>query len=243
MTGSPAGVAAVAGAMNFRDVGGLGAGVHRTRSGVLFRSGNLARLADDDRAAVRALGIRRVIDLRADEEVAREPNLLGDLEIETVRAPLFLGSVASFFVNDVALPEMYRGLVDTGAGRIVEVVRAVLGARPVLVHCTIGKDRTGVAVAVMLAAAGVDEDAVIADYARTETLLPPERNAQVLAYLRRLHPDARHLEALATRSPAEVMRGLLDDIGARYGSAVGYLRSNGVTDVELVALREALITS
>ena len=77
----------------------------------------------------------------------------------------------------------------------------MLADQPVLVHCSVGKDRTGVTVALTLAAAGVDEAAVVADYARTETLLPPERNARILAYLQQEHPGARHLEELATRSP------------------------------------------
>ena len=52
-------------------------------------------------------------------------------------------------------------------------MRGIIADQPVLVHCTVGKDRTGVTVALTLAAAGVDDDeAVVADYARTEELLP-----------------------------------------------------------------------
>lgn len=231
----------VPGTFNFRGVGGLRAAGGVTRSGVLFRSGNLAHLQEGGRSALSALGIRRVIDLRADDEVARDPSRIEGLGIETVRAPLFLGSVASFFVDDFSLPDMYRALLDTAPGRIVEVVRGVLGDQPVLVHCTVGKDRTGVTVALMLAAAGVDANAVVADYARTEAMLPPARNERVIARLRRLHPEARHLEELATRSPAPVMRALLDDVDARFGSAADYLRSHGVVDDELAELRRVLI--
>lgn len=240
MTGS--GTPVVPGAINFRDVGGLPAGERVTRPGVLFRSGNLARLGDGDREALRGLGLRRIIDLRDDAEVAAEPSQVEGLDVQTVRAPLFLGSAASFFLEDISLAGMYRALVDTAADRIVEVVRAVLDDQPVLVHCTVGKDRTGVTVAVMLSAVGVDPDSVIADYARTETLLPPERNARVLAFLRQMHPDARHLEDLATRSPAAVMHDLLTDLGHRYGSAGDYLRAHGVADDELRELRRALLT-
>lgn len=234
MTGLP-------GAINFRDVGGLAAGGAVTRSGVLYRSGNLARLGDEGRAALRALGLRRIVDLRADDELAHEPSRLDGLDVETVRAPLFLGSTASFFVDDISLPQMYQGMVDASSDRIVEVARAVLADQPVLVHCTVGKDRTGVTVALMLAAAGVDEDAVIADYARTEDLLPPERNERVVSYLRTLHPDAVHLEDLATRSPAPVMRGLFDDLRTRFGSPVEYLRASGLGDDEISGLRDVLI--
>lgn len=233
--------AEVSGALNFRDVGGLRAGAATTRTGVLFRSGNLAGVGEDGRAALDALGIRRIVDLRDDAEVAYEPSRLDGLDVETVRVPLFLGSAASFFVEDVSLSAMYRLLVDTASAQIVSAMRAVLGGHPALVHCTVGKDRTGVTVALMLAAAGVDTDAVVADYARTEALLPAARNARVVAHLRRLHPDARHLEELATRSPAPVMRAFLDDVDRRFGSAADYLRAHGAHDDELTELRRTLI--
>jgi protein-tyrosine phosphatase len=163
--------------------------------------------------------------------------------VRTQRVPLFLGSVASFFADDISLEEMYRRLVDDSADGVVQVVRGIVADQPVLVHCTVGKDRTGVTVALALAAAGVDTDAVIADYARTEALLPRWRNARVVEKLRSMHPGAVHLEDLATRSPAPVMRDLLADIGARYGSAAGYLRAQGMGDDELAELRRVLITA
>lgn len=231
----------VAGALNFRDVGGLSAGGGVTRGGVLYRSGNLARLTDSGREALHGLGIRRIVDLREDDEIAVEPSLVAGLEVETVRIPLFLGSTSSFFIDDLSLAQMYRGLVDGAPDRLAAVVRAVLAGRPALVHCTVGKDRTGVAVAVMLSAVGVDRAAVVADYARTETLLPAARNARVLARLRALHPHARHLEDVATRSPAVVMHGVLEDVDARFGSAADYLRAQGVTTHELDDLRDVLV--
>ncbi len=231
----------VASVLNFRDVGGLPAGSAVTRSGVLFRSGNLARLDDDGRRELSARGLRRIIDLREDDELARDPSRIDGLTVDTVRAPLFLGSTTSFFTHDVSLAEMYRGLVDGAAERIVEIVRAVIADQPVLVHCTVGKDRTGITVALILAAVGVEDDAVIADYARTETLLPPERNERVLSFLRSLHPEAVHLEDLATRSPAPVMRALLDDLTERFGAPTDYLRAHGLADDEIEELRRVLL--
>ena len=233
--------ALVPGAVNLRDVGGLPAGDRRTRSGVLFRSGNLAHLDDAGVAALGRLGLRRIIDLRADDEVPWAPSRLGDIAVTTQRAPLFLGSVDSFFANDVSLDEMYRRLVEDSADRVVDVVRGILADQPVLVHCTVGKDRTGVTVALALAAAGVDEDAVVADYARTEGLLPEARNRRVVRMLRAMHPRSVHLEDLVMRSPAPVMAALLARVSEQYGSAADYLRAHGLADDELAALRAILI--
>lgn len=240
MTPPPA-AGPVPGALNFRDVGGLAAGSSVTRSGVLFRSGHLAHLDDHDREGLRALGIRRVIDLRADDEVRWEPSRLGDLDLRSVRVPMFAGSVASFFDRDVDLDALYRSLIDEAADRVVDVVRAILVEQPVLVHCTVGKDRTGLTVALALAAAGVEEEAVISDYARTEALLPAARNARVLAHLRARYPHARHLEQLATASPAEAMRTVLGDLRASHGSPTGFLRAHGLTDAEVGELRTVLV--
>jgi protein-tyrosine phosphatase len=233
--------ALVPGAMNLRDVGGLPAATGRTRSGVLYRSGNLAQLDDRGIEALGRLGLRRVIDLRADDEVEHAPSRIEGLDLMTQRAPLVLGSVASFFEDDIPLDEMYRRIVEDSADRVLAVVRGIIADQPVLVHCTVGKDRTGVTVALTLAAAGVDEDAIVADYARTEGLLPEGRNRSVIERLRSLHPEAIHLEDLATRSPAPVMAGLLEGLSERYGSPTDYLRVHGMGDDELVALREILI--
>ncbi len=233
----------VPGAVNFRDVGGLAAGSARTRSGVLFRSGNLAQLDAHGVAALDGLGIRRIIDLRDDDELRHAPSRTGDLALTTQRVPLFLGSVASFFERDISLGEMYRTLVDDSATAVVAAIRGVLEEQPVLVHCTVGKDRTGVTVALALAAAGVDEDAVVADYARTETLLPESRNREVTRWLRSMHPEAVHLEELASRSPASVMRALLDDLSSRFGSPADYLRAHGLAEDEIVELRRVLVAA
>jgi protein-tyrosine phosphatase len=231
----------IPGAVNLRDVGGLPAGGSVTRHGVLFRSGNLAQLDARGTAALGGLGLRRIIDLRADNEVAYAPSRIDGLDVTTQRIPLFLGSVESFFADDLSLDEMYRRLVEDSSALVVEVVRGILADQPVLVHCTVGKDRTGVTVALTLAAAGVETDAVVADYARTEGLLPEGRNRRIVEFLRAMHPEAVHLEDLATRSPAPVMRAMLAEVDERYGSPADYLRAHGLADDEIAELRRVLL--
>lgn len=229
----------VRGTVNFRDIGGLPAAEHETRYRVLFRSGNLATVTHEGEADLASLRLKRILDLRDDEEVHHQPSRPGDVPIQ--RVPLFVGSVASFFSENLGLADMYRTLVDDSADRVLEVVRGVLADQPVLVHCTVGKDRTGVTVALTLAAAGVDERAIVADYARTEALLPAERNRAVIDLVRRVHPEAKNIEELATQSPAGVMQGLLADLTRRFGSPTDYLRANGLSDDEIAGLSEVLI--
>lgn len=228
----------VGGVANLRDVGGMTAGASRVRPGVLFRSGHLAQLTADG-GVILAERVRQVVDLRDDSEVEREPSALTG--IATTRIPLFLGSVGSFFAQNLDLAAMYRHLVDESASRLVEAVRVIAAGEPTLVHCTVGKDRTGVTVALALSAVGADREAVIADYALTASQLPAERNRAVVRYLRAHMPDATNAVELATASPAPVMTALLTDIDDRYGSAAAYLREAGMARTELEALRAALL--
>lgn len=231
----------LAGAANFRDVGGLLAVGGQTRAGVLFRSGHLAHIDASDHTILRTLGLKRVIDLRDDDELRFEPSNLGGLDVVVQRVPLFLGSAASLVASDISLAELNQGLLNDSASQVVEVVRGIVVDQPVLVHCTVGKDRTGLAIALTLAASGVTDDAIVADYARTEGLLSEERNRRTLSYLRRIYPGAVHLEELVTRSPADVMRGVLSGLREAYGAPVEYLRAHGLRDDEIAALGDVLI--
>lgn len=228
----------VEGVSNVRDVGGMPAEGGRIRSGVLLRSGQLSNVTTNGAALLRSR-VQHIVDLRDGEEVAAEPT-----EIEgpdTTHLPLFLGSVRSFFEADTSLDDLYLHLLEESGERLVEAVRIIAAGEPTLVHCTVGKDRTGVTVALALSAVGADREAVIEDYALTESQLPVERSRRIAAYLRSQHPEAVHAVALATQSPADVMRRLLAQIDERWGSAAGYLRANGMTDAELDALRAALV--
>lgn len=231
-------VVRIEGVSNVRDVGGMPAEGGRIREGRLFRSGNLvattpAGLAELERR------VSQIVDLRDGQEVASAPS--ATKKIATTHLPLFLGSVASFFDDDMSLDEMYRQLLEESGERLADAVRIIARGEPTLVHCTVGKDRTGVTVALALAAVGADRESIIGDYALTASLLPKERNRRVVAFLEMQHPKAKHAVALATLSPADVMRRLLEEVDARWGSAAAYLTANGMTDAELDALRQALV--
>lgn len=228
----------VEGVNNVRDVGGMPARGGRIRYGVLLRSGQLSGVTTAGAESIRRQ-VAHIVDLRDGEEVAAEPTEIPGPD--TTHLPLFLGSVRSFFESDTSLDELYLHLLEESADRLVEAIRIIAKGDPTLVHCTVGKDRTGVTVALALAAVDADRDAIIADYALTESQLPPERSRNIVAYLRSQHPEAVHAVALATQSPAPVMRTMLEGVDARWGSAAEYLRDNGMTDAELAALRQALV--
>ena len=228
----------VDGVNNVRDVGGMAAAGGRIRSGVLLRSGQLAGVTPEGADTLRAR-VRHIVDLRDGEEVAAEPTDIPGPE--TTHLPLFLGSVRSFFETDTSLKDLYVHLLEESGERLVAAIRIIAVGEPTLVHCTVGKDRTGVTVALALAAVDADREEIIADYALTESQLPVERSRRIAAYIRAQHPEAVHAVSLATESPANVMRALLERVDDRWGSAAGYLRANGMSDEELAALKAALV--
>lgn len=228
----------VGGVTNVRDVGEIPTAGGRIRSGVLLRSGQLSGATTAGAAELRRR-VRHIVDLRDGEEVAAEPSEIDGPD--TTHLPLFLGSVRSFFESDTSLDDLYLHLLEESSERLVAAIRIIAAGEPTLVHCTVGKDRTGVTVALALSAVGADREAVIADYALTESQLPPQRSQRIVAYLQAQHPEAVHAVALATQSPAPVMRNLLEQVDQRWGSAAGYLRAHGFGEDELDALIRTLV--
>ncbi|WP_245861044.1 tyrosine-protein phosphatase [Microbacterium aurantiacum] len=234
----PMTVPEIDGVTGFRDVGGIPADGGVIRTGRLFRSGHLAGLGAQGADAVRAR-VRRIVDLRADDEVAADATPLTGVEI--TRLPLYLGSARSFFLEDYSLGEIYAHLLSGGSNRLVDAVRIIAEGEPTLVHCTAGKDRTGVTIALALAAVGADREAVVADYASTGDLIPAEHRKATSERLAKKYPQSSHAWMLATESPAEVMRETLANLDAEWGSAAGYLIAHGLSTQELSALRSALV--
>lgn len=230
----------IEGVFNVRDVGGIPTAEGRIRSGRLLRSGNLVAATAQGVAELEQR-VTHIVDLRDGQEVMSAPSQTR--AIATTHLPLFLGSVVSFFDDDLSLDIMYRQLLDESGARLVEAIRIIARGEPTLVHCTVGKDRTGVTVALALSAVGADRRAVIDDYALTASQLPEERNRRIVAFLQSQHPEAEHAVALATLSPAEVMQRTLDYVDERWGSAAEFLTANGMTDDELVELRSTLVES
>ena len=90
----------------------------------------------------------------------------------------------------------------------------------VLVHCAAGKDRTGMLVAVALSALGAPRDAIVADYAETESRLA-DYFARELAHLG--DPVSQHRLASLQQSPPATMHGTLDHLDGEYGGSAAYL--------------------
>ncbi|QEO15644.1 tyrosine-protein phosphatase [Agromyces intestinalis] len=233
----------VPGTYNFRDVGGLPAADGIVRSGVLYRSDGLFRLGDDGRDHLRELGLSRVIDLRDEREAHAMPDDLDGLDLQVRRLPVFEGSGASQGAGGVSLEVLYERIVTQHSRVVVDAVRDISTADgAVLVHCTAGKDRTGVVVAMTLLAVGVDRDAVIADYERTEQNLAGEWLEGMIEMIGRYGvPDSPELRVLMGGSPPEAIESAIERVEREHGSARDYLLASGLALSELAGLEARLL--
>ncbi|GAA1949468.1 tyrosine-protein phosphatase [Agromyces allii] len=234
----------VAGTYNFRDVGGLPAATGTVRDGVLFRSDGLYRIGDEGREQLRELGVGIVIDLRDEQEAARMPDDLDGLDVEVLRLPVFEGSGASQGAAGISLEALYDRIVTLHAPIVVDAVREIAsaGERGVLVHCTAGKDRTGVVIAITLLAVGVDRDAVIEDYARTEGNLAGEWLEEMIELIGRYGvPDSPALRTLMGGSPREAIESAIETIERAHGNTREYLLASGLSLDELARLEQLLV--
>ncbi|MFG3342994.1 tyrosine-protein phosphatase [Glycomyces sp. NPDC048151] len=196
--------------VNARDLGGTPlAGGGSVRANALLRSDNHDLLTEEGIAAVRALGVARIIDLRHAWEAREFPSPFADDEIY-LNLPL-LGVYPGF---DPTAPDDYRPEVDHAPERVAAAFTALAEAPPgpVLVHCHAGRDRTGILTALALATAGADHGTIVADYTATEGTEPKTmqdllahfdtRHGGPAAYLTSAGVAPDHLEAVRRRLTA-----------------------------------------
>jgi protein-tyrosine phosphatase len=256
------------GLYNFRDVGGLPlAHGGTTQSRVLYRSDALAGLTATglDELAATAVGV--VVDLRTPEERQSAPDVLPAVRpMRTVPLSILEGALSPAVFQSLApsaarpsasdlaavmsslpaLGDLYVGMLQHSAPAFAEVARLIADSTvdaptAVLVHCTAGKDRTGVATALMLDAVGVDRDAVVLDYASSQANLSGPWADGMLHMVAALGvPLTPSLTTLVTGTPPEAITQALAYIDDQHGGSAAYLRTAGLTDDELAGLRRRL---
>jgi len=235
----------VQGTLNFRDIGGYpvaGGGVTAWRT--LFRSDALHRVDDDGSGAIGELGLKTVIDLRILEELMIAQSPLSDFADRGTRT-LHLSLVGKDFSQLPAeLDGVYSYFVDNRGKAIGSAIKhlAAPGALPGLVHCTAGKDRTGIVIAFTLAALGVPDEVIAADYALSSMYLVSE-DVAVIGQISADSGLSEQLSEAMMASPPELILRTLDRARAQAGSIAGYLARNGVTEDDLAVLRAVLVTA
>lgn len=238
------------GCLNTRDLGGLPLRAGgTTRFGQIIRSDNIRHLSENGWAQLASHGVRTVIDLRFEEERSDDPPPPHGIEV--VGISLFGAHDPGEAARVDALLRQARDAAEaTGvlyadtlwsrrscvAASVTAVARAAEGA--LVVHCFVGKDRTGIVSALLLDLAGVEHEAIVADYALTEGRVGPLVDAWIA------EADDPHERAYRERisgAPREAMQSMLRMLRSRYGDARGYLLEAGLAEADLERIRDRLV--
>ena len=254
------------GGRNFRDLGGYQSEDGRTvRWGQVYRSGVMAGLTDADYRYLSGLGIGTVCDFRAVEERAHEPTdwRAGEIDYIAWDYSGAEGDGEAFFAvfqnpdvtpDDIAqmMTGFYHQIAYDHQGRFAVMFdRLAKGDVPLAFNCSAGKDRTGVAAALLLTALGVPRDTVVADYAMTEKVVDfmaefgleggavsVDENAPY-AFLLQLPPEV--VQPLM-RSDPRYIEAMFKQVEQDHGSVLAYIQTElGVDDDELESIRARLL--
>lgn len=230
------------GVENFRDFGGYEtASGRRIRRGLLFRSANWTAPTEADVAAIQALGLSHVVDLRRHTEREQNPaKRPADFTAEII-ANALTEKVEDGYLNfiktgDLTVPGMQQFLIAYNQNapfepRHIELFRRYFkvlgeGEGAVLIHCAAGKDRTGLLAALTHHLAGVSREDIIADYLLTndEPRLAV-RAPLYAAWIRETtgrEPSPTFVRA-TLGVEAQYLEAGLEAIEARHGSLDAYL--------------------
>ncbi|MFV0532126.1 MAG: tyrosine-protein phosphatase [Cumulibacter sp.] len=233
----------VDGTYNLRELGGYRAGDAAVRQGKFFRSDGLHMLTPTGKTAIADLGVRRIIDLRSDDETVADRTELPEIEI--VHAPIFTAGQPTVMPEAPrSISDVYDDIIDEHGEQLTNAVRliATSGDAPVLVHCTAGKDRTGLVVALTLLALGVPREDVVADYALTEGYLAgPWVDRMIAKMLESGYPQHDDTIALVATSPATLTERIIDRWESEWGSGLEYLTAHGFSAADRSALSAAVL--
>jgi protein-tyrosine phosphatase len=217
----------LAGASNFRDLGGYPAKDGRTvRWRQIFRSNHLGYLTEADIELLRGLGLKSAFDFRGTEERAAAMCGLTEIAVHSLpieptvvaalRARLAGGApLASADALDV-MRDSYRNYVRYSTPSFRALFAHLLEDRaPLVIHCTAGKDRTGFACALILHAFGVPDDLIAEDYLLTNRFYRRDPTASS-----DLPEEVRQVLASVE---ASFLAAAFDAISADYGDLESYL--------------------
>ncbi|MEU0738898.1 tyrosine-protein phosphatase [Streptomyces sp. NPDC006134] len=232
------------GVRNFRDVGGLPTvDGRRVRYGVLFRSGHLAHATEDDAAFLSSLGLHTIFDFRNAADQKLEGPDVALPGVRNVNLPLSDPADGAEFwkmVRDGGLDQLREILADgKGAQRMIDSYRMIIKERtaehsrvlhalaedsvPALMHCAAGKDRAGLSVAVTLLALGVEREAIVEDYLKSNAKHRRYKVRRSGTSASAYSPEVMDLLSPLFDARAEYLAAAFDTIEETWGGVDAYL--------------------
>ena len=245
------------GGVNFRDLGGHQAvDGRRVRWGQVFRSDNLGRLTDRDVIFLQTMGIRLVCDFRTPAEIKKLPDRYpSGPDGQSLRLPIRHGEsdpadtfdrIKNGDIGWMTEEYMINGYIkniDHFAPLWATFFKTLAepSNRPLVFHCTGGKDRAGVAAALILLVLDVPEETIIGDHGLSNLYIATVLES-IYDRIRTMGVDPDSISAYFT-APKNAIIAVLEHLKKVYGSAANYLVSKaGVDEKFLTRLKNDLLT-
>jgi protein tyrosine/serine phosphatase len=225
--------------VNVRDLGGHPATAGRTtRHRAVVRADSLDALTAAGWEALAAYGVRTVVDLRTSGDRGRAPR--PPVDVETRHVPVFEDAEFDELHAVGRMVDLYARLLERCAPSFAGALGAVAGARDgaVVLHCQVGKDRTGLACALLLALVGVEDETIAEDYAASEARVTDLFGSWIAEASTQAERERRAWLASARRETMLETLALLEE---RFGGAERYVLRAGLGGDDLAALRRRLL--
>lgn len=241
--------------VNLRDIGGyLNSTGRRVKRGKVYRSATLAELTTADWERLNQLNLQIVCDLRTREEAEEAPDRLPQ-GARSVYLPArstlkrwqnILRVLFDPHALNKVMPQLYNEVMLDNNPQVFSLLFRHLAQAenlPALIHCTAGKDRTGLSVALLLGLLGVDEDTIIADYSLSNLFYQDfvRLSQGIIRQLGRVGIRPLQTYPLMVADPATLQQSF-NHLHKRYGGIEAYLRHACQLDsATLEALKELLL--
>ncbi|KAI8987640.1 protein-tyrosine phosphatase-like protein [Mycotypha africana] len=248
----------IPGVKNFRDIGGWplkdGSGYIRER--IVFRCGHLVNITDEGIRRLKRLNVIAAFDFRSDPEIEKQ-GIMPEIE-GIIRYPSAMFTKADFsptalasrwmgyFEGPSGFPKVYAVILEKAAVQYRKIFlhliehHSVLSTNSIIVHCTAGKDRTGIFVMLLLGMCGVDEEIIANEYALSNLgYWEPEAELEKKAKMLNVTVDDMRMVMSA---PYFGMKETIRQMKEKYGSIEGYIRDEcKLTTEEIQKLKDLMI--
>ncbi|MBC7401483.1 MAG: tyrosine-protein phosphatase [Mucilaginibacter sp.] len=235
------------GTVNFRDIGGYTTkDGHHVKWGKVYRSADLSKLSETDLAELKNRKITYDVDLRGTQEAQQAPDKLNP-NTDYILCPAGSDSVNTI-VRDLAAHKNTDSLMTVFytstryfSDRYKPFFNKLLALpdnESLVFHCTAGKDRTGIAAALLLYSLGVPYDTIMADYTATNYYRQAESQTSVNSMVQLMHVDEKSARNL-TGAKKEYLDASFAAINKRYGSVDAFLKNEiGLTNAQIKVLKQ-----